>query len=149
MSSKDFNSTIGPFIGKTYKLMNLFVSDEINKQQLDITIEQWVVLKVVSESTTPIIQNDLAYLTNRNKASLTRLLNTLEKKELIARENFEGDSRKKQVVVTSKGTTVFHETKPVFLQAMLKLQEGISTSELEQFFETIIKIQKNIQLHSN
>lgn len=148
MDPQDFNNTIGPFIGKTYKLMNLFVSDEIHRNNIDITIEQWVFLKVVSETPTPIIQNDLAYLTNRNKASLTRLLGTLEKKELIVRKNLHNDSRKKYVFITDKGSALFTSTRPLFMKAMTKLQQGIKPQELQQFFKTMTKIQNNIQLHS-
>lgn len=148
MRPQKFNSTVGPYIGKTYKLMNLFISEEIHRNNLDITVEQWVCLKVVSETPTPIIQNDLALVTMRNKASLTRLLNTLEKKALIFRKTMNNDSRKKYVFLSEKGKALFNETRPVFMNAMQKMQEGISDNELEQMFKTITKIQNNIQLHS-
>ncbi len=149
MQLKNFNSTIGPYIGKTYKMMHSFISDVIQQNKLDITVEQWVFLKVVSESPTPIFQNDLALITKRNKASLTRLLNTLEKKELIFRKTLDNDSRKKYVFISEKGIELFNNTRPVFMDAMQLMQSGISDSELEQFFKTITKIQYNIQLHSN
>ena len=148
MQPQEFKSTVGPYLGKTYKLMNLFIAEEIQRNKLDITVEQWVCLKVVSETPTPIIQNDLALITMRNKASLTRLLNTLEKKGLIVRKMLNNDSRRKYVFLSDKGKELFDETKPIFLNAMQKMQVGLSNDELEQFFITITKIQNNIQLHS-
>lgn len=146
---EDFNSTIGPYIGKTYKLMHSFLSDVILQHELNITVEQWVFLKVVSESPAPVIQNDLALITQRNKASLTRLLTTLEKKGFIFRKTLEQDSRKKYVFISEKGTELFNNTRPFFIAAMQKIQSGISDAELDQFFKIITQIQYNIQLHSN
>jgi len=129
--------------------MHGFLSDVILQNELNITVEQWVFLKVVSESPAPIYQNDLALITNRNKASLTRLLNTLEKKGFIFRKNLSDDSRKKYVFISEKGNELFTSTRPLFMNAMQRMQSGISLSELDQFIKTITKIQNNIQLHSN
>ena len=149
MQVQDFNSTIGPHLGKTYKMMHSFISEVIQQHNLEITVEQWVLLKVVSESSEPIIQNDLALITNRNKASLTRLLNNLEKKTLIFRKTLDEDSRKKYVFISKKGTELFNSTRPILMQSMEQMQAEISPVELKQFFKTIAKIQYNIQLHSN
>ena len=130
-------------------MMHGFLSDVILQNELNITVEQWVFLKVVSESPAPIYQNDLALITNRNKASLTRLLNTLEKKGFIFRKNLSDDSRKKYVFISEKGNELFTSTRPLFMNAMQRMQSGISLSELDQFIKTITKIQNNIQLHSN
>ena len=79
INKSDFNKTLAPWIGKTFKMMNIFISDVFQQNNIKVTKEQWIALKVLHEDSDGIIQNDLAFITNRNKASLTRLVNVMEK----------------------------------------------------------------------
>ena len=99
LSESDFNKTIAPWIGKTSKLMNIFISEVFHKNNIQVTKEQWIVLKILYEDNDGLIQNDLAFITNRNKATLTRLINVMEKNNLVARIPAKDDSRKKIIYI--------------------------------------------------
>lgn len=148
INKSDFNKTLAPWIGKTYKLMNMYISDIIHNNNIEVTKEQWIVLKILHEDTNGIVQNDLAFLTNRNKASLTRLINVMEKHNLVIRVSSKKDSRKKLIYITKTGAKLFLKMKPLMLKSIKTLQKGITEKEMAFFIEIMSKIQKNLKNNS-
>ncbi|MCF6167984.1 MarR family winged helix-turn-helix transcriptional regulator [Lutibacter sp.] len=144
-SESDFNKTLAPWIGKTYKVINMYISDVFHKNNIQVTKEQWIVLKILHEDNNEIIQNDLAFITNRNKASLARLINVLEKNNLVTRKPSKEDSRKNFIYITNKGEQLFLKMKPLMLKSVEVLQEGVTQNEKKIFIKVMKKIQKNIQ----
>ncbi|RXP53068.1 MarR family transcriptional regulator [Lutibacter sp. HS1-25] len=148
LNKSDFNSTLVPWLGKTSKMMNLYIADVLQTNNFPITKQQWIVLKILHEDYDGIIQNELAFITDRNKASLTRLINCLEKNKLVIRVQSKEDSRKKSVYITKEGRELFLKTKPLMLNSILKTQEGISKEEMKIFIQIMSKIQHNLKEQS-
>lgn len=144
-SESDFNKTLPPWIGRTYKVINIYISDVFHKNNIQVTKEQWIVLKILHEDNHKIIQNDLAFITNRNKASLARLINVLEKNKLVTRKPSKEDSRKNFIYITKKGEQLFLKMKPLMLRSIEIIQEGVTQNEKKIFIKVMKKIQKNIQ----
>lgn len=148
INKSDFNKTIAPWIGKTSKMMNVYISDVFHQNNITITKQQWIVLKILFENPEGIIQNKLAFITDRNKASLTRLINGMEKNKLVSRIQSKEDSRKNIVYNTYHGKELFLKTKPIMLDSISKVQEGISKNEMNHFIQIMSKIQKNLSNQS-
>tara|TARA_R110001583_G_scaffold77623_4_gene211227 strand:- start:14003 stop:14464 length:462 start_codon:yes stop_codon:yes gene_type:complete len=144
IDKSDFNKTIAPWLGKTSKMMNMYISDVFYKNNIQMTKQQWIVLKILHDDKKGIIQNELAYITDRNKASLTRLINVLEKNNLVIRISSKEDSRKNIIHITEKGETLFLKTKPLVLKSIKIIEDGISKDEMKLFIEIMTKIQKNL-----
>lgn len=148
-NKSDFNKTLAPWIGKTFKMMKSFVSERLKEHTNDVTMEQWIVLKILHEDHDGLVQNELAFITNRNKTTLTRLINSMEKKNLVARIPSKNDSRKNLIFLTKNGKELFLKIKPVILQCIEKMQAGLTKEEKEFFIEIMTKIQNNFkQLNS-
>ena len=145
----DFNKTLAPWIGKTFKMMNLFLSDVFHENNIQVTKEQWIVLKILNEDNDGIIQNELAFITNRNKATLTRLINVMEQNNLVARIPSKKDARINLIYITKTGKSIFSKMKPLMLNSMELLQEGITVNEKEIFINVMKKIQNNLKNTSN
>lgn len=145
----DFNKTLAPWIGKTYKMMNMYISDVFQHNNIQVTKEQWIVLKVLHEDNDGIIQNELAFITDRNKASLTRLINVMEKNNLVTRISSKRDSRKNLIHITKTGKQLFLKMKPLMLDSMKTLQNGLTEDEISNFIRITSKIQNNLKNHSN
>ena len=144
IEKSDFNKTIAPCLGKTSKMLNGYIADVFHKKNISITKQQWIILKILSDKNEGVIQNKLAYITERNKASLTRLINGMEKNSLVTRVRSENDSRKNIVYITDKGTEMFLKTEPLMLSSILKIQKGISEDEMKTFRDILLKIQQNL-----
>lgn len=72
----DFEDTLGPWFGKTMKMMDFYFQDIFKSLSFEITKNQWIVLKKLSAND-GTIQNELAFITDRDKTSLTRLITTM------------------------------------------------------------------------
>ena len=149
INKSDFNKTLAPWIGRTYKMMNMYISDVFQQNNIQVTKEQWIVLKILHEDNDGVIQNELAFITGRNKASLTRLINVMEKNQLVIRISSKEDSRKNLIHITKTGKQLFLKMRPLMLHSMRTLQSGISENEISNFIMVMIKIQNNLKNQSN
>ena len=57
----DFASSVAPWIVKTAKLMSIFLKEAFAKYAIDLTKEQFILLKVRKHSTTPILDTPSSY----------------------------------------------------------------------------------------
>lgn len=138
----DFENSIGPWLGKTVKILDFFAQESFNEAALDLTKEQMIVLKKLSD-TNGLNQNELAFLTLRNKSSLTRLLSKMEAKKYIKREQDTLDKRIKRVYITKTGTAVFLKTRPVIADFIKRIEHNISTEDKQEMIKILKKIQLN------
>jgi DNA-binding MarR family transcriptional regulator len=89
-------------------------------------------------------QNDLAFITLRDKSTLTRLLSKMQKKGYITREQSPEDGRVNHVFITPIGSEVYRKTRPVIKEVIELVEHGISREELDQMIQTLQKIQFNL-----
>ncbi len=135
-----------PWIGKTMKHIDLFIATKMTQHGLKLTRQQVILMKILYHDG-PLPQNDLAFLTDRDKTSLTRLLSTMEKKNLVARITSPDDKRVNVVHLTKNGEKVLNETAPVLFEVIMHMQEGISAEEQQTVIGVMKKIQDNIEKH--
>ncbi|QXP74050.1 MarR family winged helix-turn-helix transcriptional regulator [Tenacibaculum sp. HL-MS23] len=140
-------NTLAPWLGKTTKMIENHVHDLFFEHNISLTKIQWVFLKKVQEKN-GVPQQELAFLTGRDKTSLTRLVNTMEKKGLVARIPSKLDRRINNIYITKKGDVLFKETLPIMAQFVTSLQENISEEEIAQTINVIKKIQENLNIKS-
>lgn len=138
----DFENSIGPWLGKTGKLVDYFFQESFNSKNIDLTKEQMIVLKRLHDQD-GLNQHDLAFLTLRNKSSLTRLLIKMEKKNYIFRKQNKEDKRIKNVFITKTGEEIFNKTKPVIQDLINTMEKNISPEEKQQIINIFKKIQTN------
>ncbi len=135
-----------PWIGKTMKHIDMFIATKMAEHGVNLTRQQVILMKILFHDG-PLPQHDLAFLTDRDKTSLTRLLSTMEKKNLVARIVSPEDKRVNMVHLTKNGVKVLNETAPILLEVIMKMQEGISEAEQQTVIEVMKKIQGNIENH--
>ncbi len=135
-----------PWIGKTMKHIDHFIASKMAEKGIDLTRQQVILMKTLFHDG-PLPQNNLAYLTDRDKTSLTRLLSTMEKKNLVARITSSEDKRVNLVHLTKNGEKVLNETTPILLEVIMHMQEGISEENQKTVINVMKKIQDNIGNH--
>jgi len=133
-----------PVIGKTTKHTNALLKKEFTKAKVSLTKEQFIVLCYLQGGAKP--QNSLAMITERNKGSLTRLVQTLERNEYIIRKCCKKDHRVNFVEISEKGQAIFEKTKPIVTAVYSKAQENISEEDLRITISVLEKIQQNSNL---
>ena len=135
--------TLIPWIGKTAKFMDYYISDVMKSHGVDISKEQFIVLKHLHEQDGRK-QNDLAFITNRSKTALTRLIQTMEKKGFVKRCVSPEDMRINNVFLTANGKNVWETSLPYFKEIIKELQQDIPEKDLEVAQAVLKKIQENI-----
>lgn len=138
----DYENCIAPWLGKTTKIVDYHLQEMFSANALDLTKEQMIVLKILHEKD-GINQNELAFITLRNKSSLTRLISKMERKNWISRNKSKSDKRVNKIYLTTSGRNTFQKTKPVIKKMIETIELNISKSEKELFIKTLQKIQTN------
>jgi DNA-binding MarR family transcriptional regulator len=139
----DIEKTLAPWLGKTTKMIDNYIQDMFHELNISLTKTQWVLLKKLHEKD-GVPQQELAFLTGRDKTSLTRLVNTMEKKGLLARIPSKTDKRSNHIYLTKKGALLYEETLPVIQDFARSLQENISEEEIQSTIKVIQKVQENL-----
>ena len=138
----DFENSIGPWLGKTVKIVDYYLQETLKEKNLDLTKEQMIVLKRLHDKNGQS-QNELAFITLRNKSSLTRLLSNMEKKQYIIRKKSKNDKRINHVHLTDFGIETFKRVKPILKNMISTMEQNISVSEKDQIISILKKIQYN------
>jgi DNA-binding MarR family transcriptional regulator len=89
-------------------------------------------------------QHNLAFLTNRDKASLARLITTMEKKNLVARIPSKSDHRINNIYLTKRGDDILKKSIPVMQDIIDHIQKDIAQEEIDMTIKTMKKIIENI-----
>ncbi|NVN93965.1 MAG: MarR family transcriptional regulator [Bacteroidetes bacterium] len=90
-------------------------------------------LHLISIKEEDVIQKDMADCLGKDKSSVLRLIDSLEKKDLIRRVVDKKDRRKNYLMITKKGERVIKQIKEISFEMMKEMQEGISETELQIF----------------
>ena len=139
----DFENNILPWLGRTSKVLDYFIADYFETRGLKLTKVQLICLFRLQQCN-GVAQNNLADITNRDKASLARLLTTMEKKNLVARIPSKTDKRINEIHITKNGEEILKRMLPVLNDIMGEVQKNISGQEIKTVIEVLKKINKNI-----
>lgn len=109
----------------------------------DITFEQWTVMMRLWKRD-GISQQELAACCDRDKTTLTRLLDNLGKQDYLQRVEDASDRRNKLVYLSQKGENLRDRLWPLALKVEEEAHEGLSGEELATFKMVLEKIRINL-----
>jgi DNA-binding MarR family transcriptional regulator len=139
----DFDQSVGRWIGKSSKMVDNYLHEAFQNEELDLSKEQMIVLKRLHEKD-GLIQNELAFLTLRDKSTLARLLAKMERKNYIIRIQDNYDKRVNRVFLTKTGRVTFSKTRPIVKRLKTIMERNISEEALNELKSTLEQIQNNI-----
>jgi DNA-binding MarR family transcriptional regulator len=110
---------------------------------IEITIEQWSVLyhlwKEEGQS-----QQQLCEATFRDKPSITRLVDNLEKSKLVKRVASKNDRRSNQIYLTKEGKTLEQKTMEVANRTLNEALDGVTNGQIEIAKEVLQMVYDNL-----
>ncbi len=112
-----------------------------DQASISLTKEQFIVLCHLESGPQP--QTSLAMITERDKGSLTRLVQTLERKNYVIKKSSKNDNRVNFVEITQLGNSILQKTKPIVNQVFNEVEQQISPEELTIAISVLEKIQQN------
>lgn len=131
------------YFHRTDRLLRLHFTKIMSNSKEDITVEQWILLNQIS-TTGSVSQAELVDKIFNDRPNITRLLDGLEKKELVQREDDLTDRRKFKIVLTKKGKSVLERTVPIMLKERKFIYKGLSPSDLRILKKISETIEKNV-----
>ncbi|CAD5250515.1 MULTISPECIES: MarR family winged helix-turn-helix transcriptional regulator [unclassified Imperialibacter] len=139
----DLSQVVLFMLDQTNKLAKQYSQKELDKRGAGITVDQWVLLKVI-EADPGLSQRDLAEKSIKDPASITRMLDLLEKKGLIQREAIEGNRRQYMITVSKEGQKFINKHMAMVQSHRAKSLEGFSKKEVNKLKDMLLRIQGNM-----
>ncbi len=119
---------------------------KMKEHKIDVTIEMLEVLYVLWKKDN-INQQVIVSETNRNKASLTSLIDNLTSRGLVQRNSDPTDRRNNLIALTKEGEKYQEKLMPIMAEVYQSLQSDISSQELETAIAVLQKVnQKMVEL---
>ncbi len=97
----------------------------------NLTMEQLYLLQILSESDTGLPQNKISEKALKTPANITRIMDRLERKSLVARKTCPNDRRVFLVELTEHGHLLQHEATVIMECFFSKIYSGIDAEALK------------------
>lgn len=131
------DQSAGYLINMTALLLKREFSSAIKKHNIDVTPEQWAILNRLNEKE-GLTQKEVAKLTFKDNANITRMVDKLEKKGLVIRHADANDRRSWNLSITQKGIEIRDLVEPLAINILNKISKGITENEMH-FYNNISK----------
>lgn len=125
--------------GKVSTAINRKLSRNFRQNGLEITPEQWTVLIFLWEKD-GVTQQELCNATFKDKPSMTRLIDNMERQHLVVRISDKRDRRTNIIHLTKDGKELEMKARVIANQTLIEALHGISTEELSISQEVLRKI---------
>ena len=109
-----------------------------------LTLEQLHLIKTLAADG-ELSQQHLGVATNKSAGNMTRLINRLEKKGLVARRGNSADRRSLLVTLTLQGTALEQEIAVLFEQFSALLHQEIGAQEKEEVRRVLRRMTANLE----
>ena len=116
---------------------------KFNQGGVNLTIEQWSVLYQLWKEDGKS-QQELCTATFRDKPSITRLIDNLEKLNLVKRVPDERDRRINKVFLTKQAQKLQEDTMVLAEQTLNEALEGVPADQIELCKEVLQKVYDNL-----
>ncbi len=130
-------------IEQTSKVSKQYSQREFEKLDFGITVEQWILLKIISESE-ELSQKELSIKSFRDPASITRTLDILEKKSLVVREPIPDNRRTYNISLSKDGNKFIKNNRTIIKKHRERSTKGFSIKELAMLSSMLKRIQENM-----
>lgn len=133
-------------LGRIINQTSLVLARNFQKhlEPFDITLEQWGILNTLW-SKDGITLKDLSEKVNKDHTNISRIIDKLEKKELLKRSLHPEDRRALLLYVTEKGKRLQREIVPVAERVMKQELQGISVEEQELLRRLLRRMSHNVE----
>ncbi|WP_309123132.1 MarR family transcriptional regulator [Paenibacillus sp.] len=108
-------------------------------------MQGWIIGYVVACADRAVFQRDLEKQFNIRRATVTGMLQGMERNGLIVREPVAYDARLKKITLTPKAREIHEKNVQRFIDFETKLRNGLSEEEIASFFAIAEKLKKNLE----
>ncbi|MFQ6609461.1 MAG: MarR family winged helix-turn-helix transcriptional regulator [Fidelibacterota bacterium] len=129
----------GHFVAMSARLMRNSINHWFREQGYDLTIDHLMIMKILCHSD-GISQQGIADFFSKDKGTITRMINTMEGKNLVVRIPDRSDRRSKLIYLTPYGKNLQQEMFQAVLDFNESLISDIPKDDLERCVGVLGKI---------
>ena len=119
----------------------------LKRSGVDLTPEQFLLVDLLWNHGS-MSQQSLADMMKKDKNSITKLVDGLERKQFVERRRDASDRRSNIVVLTPRANAMKNDTKEKGISMLDDILRGVSEEELRVFLSTLDKILDNMDENS-
>ena len=120
-----------------------FVAAKLRQMEVPLTPEQFILIDLLWNQGS-MSQQQLADQMQKDKNSVTKLVDALERKGFVVREQNRQDRRSNTLVLTEKAEGLKPGAKQKGISILDEMLVGISEDELRSFLVTLHKLNRNM-----
>lgn len=144
MAEQQLHEVILFLMDKTSKQAKRHAQRVMDAKGMGLNVDQWVLLKAV-ENLENGSQRLIAEALTRDTASITRSLDLLEKKNLVARQRDPNSRRQHCIVLTQEGRQFISRYMPVVEALRSDAVKGLSQEEVQMLKKLMLRMQENFK----
>ena len=118
--------------------------DKLQENGINITPEQFLVLDILWKEQS-LSQQNIADIIQKDKNSVTKIIDSLEKKNLVRRVVDKNDRRINKIELTDDGFALEKVTTEVAINFMNDAIKDIDKQELDVFVNVMRKLKNNLE----
>jgi len=127
---QNLEESLGYLVGRTHRALVNRLNRNFAEAGHDVTAEQWAILMKLWRQE-GVGQQQLAESACKDKTSVTRLIDGLERRRLVLRVSDQADRRNNLIYLTEKGEAVRKELAPVVDKTLAAAQHNANPQHLE------------------
>ena len=137
------SNAIGYKVNKANSALRAYFQLMINESGNSITPEQWGMINFLLYNP-GAIQTELSRITNRDRTSITRMLDGMEKKGLVERKNDKNDRRVFRIYPTKKAKEMYDSILPYAEKYNNTVKDLLSEEECIELVRKLDILSENI-----
>ncbi len=141
----DPENSMGRLMGQVGKAMAKSINERFKSRGIPINLDQWIVLLHLWQEDGQN-QAQLGEEAGHNKTTVTRAIDSLEKRNLVLRITDKQDRRNKLIYLTNQGKNMQDQLIPIALDIHQQAVQGISDTDLETCKNVLRKMYQNLKV---
>jgi len=142
-SSSNANGSLLIILDRTARALERRLQSVFIKAGHNITVEQWMVMLLLWQQN-GLFQQQIADGISKDKATVTRLINGLEKRNLIVRVPDKTDRRQKQIFLTNLGKQMEEDLILLSIENSRYAQEQIPPEDVQKCSDVLFQIYERL-----
>jgi len=135
---------IAVYLNLTGCKLKQYTTSVLKKNGIDLTPEQFLLIDLLWNQGV-MSQQEIADTMQKDKNSVTKLVDALEKKNLVTRQQDPNDRRSNKLLLTDEANALKKKAKQVGIITIDGVLEGISQEEQEIFLKVLHKMSDNME----
>ena len=140
----DIQKSLGYNLGTTFFALGALLSKNLLANDINLTHHQAKMLMLLGKYE-GIKQQELAKIVQKDKPTITKMIDNLEKNDLVERRMDPDDRRNRLIYLTDNGKAIRKKVVPIVQKTLDAATSEISEDEFDNLIKSLTKLRENIQ----